>query len=53
LDKGDKITDDPQISSLACPRIKYNNIPTQEVGKIIKSLKTKNSYGYDEVLSKF
>jgi hypothetical protein len=34
---------------LAYPRIKYNNISTQEVGKIIKSLKTKNSYGYDEV----
>jgi hypothetical protein len=24
LDKGDKITDDPRISSLAYPRIKFN-----------------------------
>jgi hypothetical protein len=49
LDKGDKITNVPQISSLAYPRIKYKNISTQEVGKIIKSLKTKNSYSYDEL----
>jgi hypothetical protein len=49
LDKGDKITDGPRISSLAYPRIKYNNISTQEVGKIKKSLKTKISCGYDEV----
>jgi hypothetical protein len=49
LDKGDKITDAPRISGLAYPRIKYNNISTQEVGKMIKSLKTKNAYGYDEV----
>jgi hypothetical protein len=41
LDTGDKITDGPQISSLAYIRIKYNNISTQEVGKLIKSLKTK------------
>jgi hypothetical protein len=46
LDKGDKITDGPRISSLAYPRIKYNNISTQEVVKIIKSLKTKNFMKY-------
>jgi predicted DNA-binding protein (UPF0278 family) len=41
LDKGDKITDGTQISSLAYPRIKYNKISTHEVGKIIKSLNQK------------
>jgi hypothetical protein len=34
---------------LAYPRIKFGYTSTQEIGKIIKSLKTKNSHGYDEI----
>jgi hypothetical protein len=31
------------------PRIKWNYAITYETGKIIKSLKARNSYGYDEI----
>jgi hypothetical protein len=30
-------------------RINWKYTPTYEINKIIKSLKTKNSYGYDEI----
>jgi hypothetical protein len=53
LDKGDKITDGPRISSIAYPRIKYNNISTQEVGKMMKSLKTKIHMAMMKYRSKF
>jgi len=31
------------------PRTDWNYATTYEIDKIIKSLKTKNSYGYDEI----
>ena len=34
------------------PRINWNNATTYEINKIIKSLKTKTSYGYDETTIK-
>jgi hypothetical protein len=34
------------------PKIKLKSLSTKEVGNIIKSLKPKNSYGYDEISTK-
>ena len=53
-EKTDTNSEDNAVNSFhnaeqAYPRINFVNTSTQEIGKIIKSLKTKNSYGYDEI----
>jgi hypothetical protein len=37
-----------QNTGHACPSIKFSYMPTQEIGKTIKSLKMRNSHGCDE-----
>jgi hypothetical protein len=41
-----------QLLTDTLPDIKYRNTSTQEIEKIINSLKTKNSYGYEEISTK-
>jgi len=60
LNKHKKSNDDPRENinpssylinnfNSTFPRINWNYATTYETGTIIKSLKAKNSYGYDEI----
>jgi hypothetical protein len=41
-----------QTFNILYPSMEWNCTTTYEIGQIIKSLKTKNSYGYDEISRK-
>jgi hypothetical protein len=41
-----------KISHNPFPNIKYNNISTKEIERIIKSIRVKNSHVYDEITTK-
>jgi hypothetical protein len=49
LNSRDQLKNISQNTGLSYPSIKFRYTSTQEIGKIIKSLKTKNSHGYDEI----
>jgi hypothetical protein len=42
----------PKLSHNPFPNIKCNNMPTKEIERIIKSIKVKNSHGYDGITVK-
>ena len=52
INNNDPITYSRQNFRQFSSSIKLNNTTTREIGKIIDSLKSKDSYGYDEISSK-
>jgi hypothetical protein len=41
-----------KISHNPSPNIKFNNATTKDIERIIKSIRVKNSHGYDEITKK-
>jgi hypothetical protein len=41
-----------KVFKTPCPKINCKNTNTKEIENIIKSLKSKNSFGYDEIFTK-
>jgi hypothetical protein len=48
-DRVSQLSNSYSPNKMFCPSIKFSHTSTHETGKIIKSLKTKNSQNYDEI----